>query len=236
MSLTAADVSWQFARALDGAARGYKAEFVVAQAGLPEGESPLDHGEDFCDRRAAIKKCVTYGPGAVVDCYLHERGPYGCLAGNKMFTITDERKPKSQPRPVREAGVERKPWQNRYCGPFVLGYITGNDSNWAAKLFRELSGRTSIKSVSDWLMSRALRRVTRVVQHVGYRRSEQPTMAQFLREWPGGMAVVIVGNHFAVVNGSKVYDNGSMADPKGVTARQFKQRRARVKQYWKIDQ
>lgn len=226
--LTPKDIRWQFTRKLWDY-RSYGKEFVVITAEFqrehPE-MSPLDFGEDFVDRRTAEKRAKV---GDKIDCYLRERGSCGWLAGNVVFTITDEKAPPSQPRRPRGTAPKR---YNKYCGPFAVGYVTGTNPNVAAKMFRDLTGRRSIKGVYNSEMQRVLQRECQIENEWAYNTKEvRPTLAAWLRQHPRGLYVVCVTGHYVVVDGRKIYDN---THPGGVPAKDWRKRRVRVRRAWKL--
>lgn len=96
---------------------------------------------------------------------------------------------------------------NHYCGPSALSALTGLDTGRCAALFRRISGRRCIKSLHRAHMRAALHELGYSSNHSFEARQDKAHRRPTLRQWAKGklpgIHLVVVGNHYALVEGRR---------------------------------
>lgn len=96
---------------------------------------------------------------------------------------------------------------NHYCGPSALSALTGLDTGRCAALFRRISGRRCIKSLHRAHMRAALHELGYSSNHSFEARQDKahrrPTLRQWAKDKLPGIHLVVVGNHYALVEGRR---------------------------------
>lgn len=127
--------------------------------------------------------------------------------------------------------------KNHYCGPFVIGYLAGIDSDEAAKEIRKVSGQRAVK----WTWTRHL---NRVLTNLGICKKGDDAMVSpggikgcTWKAWshnhmkPKSLYLVLITGHFIIVDAGVVKDNYLF---NGTLAKDMPARK-RVKHYWEIE-
>ncbi len=100
--------------------------------------------------------------------------------------------------------------RNNYCGPCALAYVLGSDPGSAAALLRRMSGKRSIRGVSNSLLMQAIWAAgvkTRLAFPI------IPVPRPQLRSWlatredPAALYIVNITHHYIVVHGDQMFDN-----------------------------
>lgn len=106
--------------------------------------------------------------------------------------------------------------KNRYCGPGALAILFGCSTDEGARLLREVTGRTYIKSANPDAMIQVIHRLGGQAEPALLTRKRLP-----LREWAkgcaGGRWLVQVTCHYVVVDAAG--DTVLVADNQSVTER-----------------
>jgi len=100
--------------------------------------------------------------------------------------------------------------RNNYCGPCALAYVLGSDPDSAAALLRKMSGKRSIRGVSNSLLIEAIWGAgvkPRLAFPIG--NVPRPQLRSWLatRENPAGLYIVNITRHYIVVNRDQMFDN-----------------------------
>lgn len=132
--------------------------------------------------------------------------------------------------------LNRPKGSNRYCGPAVLSFVTGIDTNTAAAVLRDVLGRRAIRGASILEVIEGFRNLgIDSRQHAVSRPS--PTLAAWLKgthseRTSGRVFLVLAGNHWQLITGRR-YACGAIGDIVPVTHEKVK-RRARVFGVWEL--
>lgn len=135
--------------------------------------------------------------------------------------------------------LNRPARSNRYCGPAVLSFLTGQDTSECASWFRRFSNhRGAVRGANDRNLRLVLTKlgIDYVPLHV-YPRGKGPTLARWLREnkekrTPGRVYLIIAGNHYQLVTGRR-YACGRIGAIVSIKDKGVK-RRARVTYVWEL--
>ena len=100
--------------------------------------------------------------------------------------------------------------RNNYCGPCALAYVLKTDSDSAAALLRKVSGKRSIRGVSNGHLTEAIWVAgvrTRLAFPIG--NVPHPQLRRWLstREDPAALYIVNITHHYIVVHGNQVFDS-----------------------------
>jgi len=125
---------------------------------------------------------------------------------------------------------------NRYCGPAILSFLTGQDTSECASWFRRYSNHRGSVRGSSW------RNMLKVLAHLNFDFvplyiAERPTLARWLREnkegrTPGRVYLVCAGNHWQLITGRR-YACGRIGELVSIKDKRVK-RRARVERVWEL--
>lgn len=132
--------------------------------------------------------------------------------------------------------LARKPGQNRWCGPAAISFLTGLDTDQAAKLIRQYTGKRQVIGTDEDAMRYVLGQYGICMVEMDHYpdKAARPTLVQWLRltrrERGQRTYLVSAGDHWQLISGrryacGKVGGIVSLRDP-GVS------RRARVRQVW----
>ena len=136
--------------------------------------------------------------------------------------------------------LNRPARSNRYCGPAVLSFLTGQDTTECARWFRSLSNhRGAVKGSSEKNMLMVLDGIDIQTRQVDLFRSsgDRPTLTTWLRDnkeirTPGRVYLVVAGNHWQLITGRR-YACGRIGEMVSIKDKRVK-RRARVRQVWEL--
>lgn len=136
--------------------------------------------------------------------------------------------------------LNRPSRSNRYCGPAVLSFLTGQDTTECARWFRTLSNhRGAVKGSSEKNMLMVLDGIDIQTRQVDLFRSsgDRPTLTTWLRDnkeirTPGRVYLVVAGNHWQLITGRR-YACGRIGEMVSIKDKRVK-RRARVRQVWEL--
>jgi hypothetical protein len=126
---------------------------------------------------------------------------------------------------------------NRFCGPAVLSALTGYDTEWTARLLRELSGRPRITGTPERLLLDALRvyKIRAELFCVYQDKRSRPTLAAWLKgitRDPAAIYLISAGNHWQLVQGRR-FVCGLTVEVVPLKHPRVR-RRARVKTVWRL--
>lgn len=136
--------------------------------------------------------------------------------------------------------LNRGPRDNRYCGPAVISFVTGISTTDAAALIRKKYGRAAVRGSTTGEVRGVLQQCGyHTIAHTRYRKSEQPTLAGWLKDTvnertPGRVFLLIAGNHWQLITGRR-YACGRIGDIVSIKDERVK-RRARVEHVWEVIQ
>lgn len=133
--------------------------------------------------------------------------------------------------------IQRRKGQNRYCGPAVISFIAGIDTDEAAHLIRHQTGKRAVRGTHTYQVRDALRALGYIMKTV--RVQGKPTLAGWLRSTvedrkPGKVFLVAAGNHWQLITGRR-YACGIVGDIVSIKHEKVK-RRARVTEVYEIQE
>lgn len=136
--------------------------------------------------------------------------------------------------------LNRPARSNRFCGPAVLSFLTGQDTTECARWFRSLGNhRGAVKgsTVKDMLLVLdGIGIQARQVDLFPYSR-DKPTLTTWLRDnkeirTPGRVYLVVAGNHWQLITGRR-HACGRIGEMVSIKDKRVK-RRSRVEQVWEL--
>lgn len=136
---------------------------------------------------------------------------------------------------VKLHNLNRAKGQNRYCGPAVISFLTGVNTNEAALLIRKTTGQVMVTGTSTWGVRQVLKQFGLDTTPAVFKQGQ--TLAAWLREFKhhrsaGRMFLVVAGHHFQLITGRR-YACGRIGEITGIKDPRVK-RRARVAEVFEV--
>lgn len=121
--------------------------------------------------------------------------------------------------------------RNSYCGPAALAYVLRSDPDRAAQRLREVTGKRSIKGLSNHDLLKTMHDLG--VSYSSFIEDiKRPTLLRWIDKMPSGEYIVNITDHYIVVHDEVVFDNRFHL---GKSIHACPYLRCRVKAAWRIE-